>query len=74
LRPGLSLGVFETQAAADAALAALTQRGVRTARVLPERAEVRGLLLRLPAADEALRAKVAALQPLLADKALTPCP
>ena len=74
LRPGLSLGGFETQAAADAALAALTQRGVRTARVLPERAEVRGLLLRLPAADEALRAKVAALQPLLADKALTPCP
>ncbi len=74
LRPGLSLGAFETQAAANARLAALTQRGVRTARVLPERAEVRGLLLRLPAADEALRAKAQALQPLLADKPLTPCP
>ncbi len=74
LRPGLSLGAYETPAAANAALAALAQRGVRTARVLPERAEVRGVLLRLPAADEALRAKVAALQPLLADKALSPCP
>ena len=74
LRPGLSLGAYETQASANAALAQLTQRGVRTARVLPERAEVRGVLLRLPAADEALRAKVEALQPLLADKALSPCP
>lgn len=74
LRPGLSLGDFETPAAANAALAALAQRGVRSARVLAERAEVRGVLLRLPAADEALRAKVEALQPLLADKALTPCP
>lgn len=74
LRPGLSLGAYDTPAAANAALAALAQRGVRTARVVPERAEVRGLLLRLPAADEALRAKVGALQTLLADKALTPCP
>ena len=74
LRPGLSLGAYATAAAADAALAVLIERGVRTARVLPERAEVRGLLLRLPAADEALRAKVEALQPLLADKALSPCP
>ena len=74
LRPGLSLGGYETQAAANAALAALVQRGVRTARVLPERAEVRGVMLRLPAADEALRLKVEALKPVLADKALSPCP
>ncbi|MHB8950430.1 MAG: SPOR domain-containing protein [Rhodoferax sp.] len=74
LRPGLSLGAYETPAAANAALAALARRGVRTARVLPVRAEVRGVLLRLPAADEALRAKVAVLPPLLADKALSPCP
>lgn len=74
LRPGLSLGGFETQAAANAALAALVERGVRTARVLTERTEVRGLLLRLPAADEALRAKIEALPSMLADKALTPCP
>jgi len=74
LRPGLSLGGYETQAAAKAALAALVQRGVRTARVLPERAEVRGVMLRLPAADEALRGKLDALKPVLADKALSPCP
>lgn len=74
LRPGLSLGAYETQAAANAALAALVQRGVRTARVLPERAEVRGVMLRLPAADEALRGKLDALKPVLADKALSPCP
>ena len=74
LRPGLSLGGYETQAAANAALAALVQRGVRTARVLPERAEVRGVMLRLPAADEALRGKLDALKPVLADKALSPCP
>lgn len=74
LRPGLSLGGFETRAAANAARAALARRDVRSTRVLAARAEVRGVLLRLPAADEALRAKVEALQPLLADKALTPCP
>jgi hypothetical protein len=74
LRPGLSLGGYETQVAANAALADLVQRGVRTARVLPERAEVRGVMLRLPAADEALRGKLDALKPVLADKALSPCP
>ncbi|NDP38691.1 MAG: SPOR domain-containing protein [Rhodoferax sp.] len=74
LRPGLSLGGFETEAAANAALATLVERGVRTARVLPERAEVRGVLLRLPAADDALRGKMEDLKPVLADKALIPCP
>jgi hypothetical protein len=74
LRPGLSLGGYETEAAAIAALATLVERGVRTARVLPERAEVRGVLLRLPAADGALRGKMEDLKPVLADKALIPCP
>jgi hypothetical protein len=74
LRPGLSLGAYETQAAANAALLALVQRGVRTARVLPERSEVRGVMLRVPAADEALRVKLDALKPVLADKTLSPCP
>lgn len=74
LRPGLSLGGFETQGAANAALAALVQRGVRAARVLPERAVGPGVLLRLPAVDEALRIRFEALKPVLADKALTPCP
>ncbi|WP_394756537.1 SPOR domain-containing protein [Rhodoferax sp.] len=74
LRPGLSLGGFETQAAAQAALAAVVERGVRTARVLPERAAGQGVLLRLPAVDETLRPRLEALKPVLADKALTPCP
>lgn len=74
LRPGLSLGGFDTEAAANATLATLVQRGVRTARVLPERAEVRGMQLRVLAADEALRRKLEDLKPVLADKALIPCP
>lgn len=70
---GLSLGGFETQAAANTELAALSRRGVRTARVLQERAEVRGITLRLPAADDALQARLEALKPVLAGKVLSPC-
>lgn len=73
LQGGLSLGGFETQTAATAQLDALSQRGVRTARVLQERAELRGLMLRLPAADSALRARLEALTPALAGKSLSPC-
>jgi hypothetical protein len=73
LAPGLSLGGFGTQAAANEALAALIQRGVRTARVLQERAEARGLLLRLPSVDEALRARLDGLTPVLAGNPWTPC-
>jgi hypothetical protein len=70
---GLSLGGFDTQAAAQAALAGLNRRGVRTARVVQEHPEVRGTLLRLPAVDEALRARLDELKPALAGKALRPC-
>lgn len=70
---GLSLGGFETQAAAQAALEVFSRRGVRTARVVQERAEVRGTLLRLPAADEALRARLDELKPVLAGLVLRPC-
>ncbi|MDF1483915.1 SPOR domain-containing protein [Ramlibacter sp. H39-3-26] len=73
LEPGLSLGSFATQAEAQDALAALTQRGVRTARVQQERAEVRGFTLRLPAVDAALRPQLDALRPALAGKALRAC-
>lgn len=74
LQLGLSLGGFDTRAEAQAALDALSRRGVRTAQVVPERAEVRGTRLRVPAADAALRVKLDALKPLLADKAFRPCP
>lgn len=73
LQWGLSLGGFETQAAADAALDALNQRGVRTARVVQERAELHGMMLRLPAVDDSLRARLGELKPALAGKALSPC-
>lgn len=73
LEPGLSLGGFETQAQADAALEALTQRGVRTARVVQEHAEVHGTMLKLPAADDALRAQLEGLGSVLAGKSLRRC-
>lgn len=73
LEPGLSLGAFDSQAAANQRLEVLSQRGVRTARVLQERAEARGLQLRLPAVDEALRPRLEELRTALAGKPLRPC-
>jgi len=70
---GLSLGGFNTQTAATAALDVFSRRGVRTARVVQEREEVSGTLLRLPAADEALRARLDELKPVMAGKAWSPC-
>jgi len=70
---GLSLGGFNTQTAATAALDALSRRGVRTARVVQEQAEVRGVMLRVPAADDALRARLDELTPALVGKVWSPC-
>ena len=58
LLPGLVLGRAETAAAANAALADLQQRGVRTARVLTLRTATPLLVLRLPAADATLRERL----------------
>lgn len=74
LEPGLSLGAHSSEAAATQALAELTARGVRTARVLQEQPEQRGQWLRLPAASAALRARVEAMRPALAGRALQSCP
>lgn len=73
LAPGLSLGAFETQAQAQAELKTLQRRGVRTAKVVQERAELRRSLLRIPAADEALKAKLEELKPALGDQPLRSC-
>jgi len=73
LAPGLSLGHFTSQAAAESELARAATHGVRTARVLLERAEVRGHLLRLKAVDASLKAQLEALKPQLAGKALLAC-
>lgn len=73
LEPGLSLGGFDSQAAATQHLERLAQRGVRTAKVQQERPEVRGQVLKLPSADDAQRARLDELKPLLAGKALRAC-
>lgn len=71
--PGLALGTFSTQEAAEQGLRDLGRKGVRTARVEPERGEVTSYVLRLPAVTEAQRAEVAALGSALAGKPLQAC-
>ena len=61
LQPGLSLGRYDERAAADAALATLAERGVRTARVVTLRAPQQQTMLRVAAADAATRARLAGL-------------
>lgn len=73
LMPGLSLGHFASQADANAGLSQVILRDVRTARVLQERPEVRGQLLKLASADAPLLAQLDTLKPLLAGKALLAC-
>ena len=73
LEPGLSLGRFSTEDAAQRGLSNLAAKGVRTARVVQERPDAPGFMLRLPTVDEALRAQVEALRPALAGKTLRPC-
>ena len=73
LQPGLSLGRHPSAEAADAALAALAQRGIRTARVVPAPQRLGpSTLLRLPAADAALRERLAS-QRLPGGLAWRPC-
>jgi hypothetical protein len=73
LEPGLSLGGFASQAEAGRQLEALAQRGVRTAKVVQERPEARGQLLKLSAVDDTLRARLDELKPVLGGKNLRPC-
>lgn len=73
LRFGLSLGHFDSEEAASTALADLAKRGVRSARVLQDQPAASGMMLRLPAVDDALRSRLDALKPALANKPLLPC-
>jgi hypothetical protein len=70
---GLSLGGFETEAAAKAELARLAPKGIRTAKVAQEREEGELSVLKLPAVTELLRAKLTELKPVLAGKPLERC-
>lgn len=73
LQPGLSLGGFDTQAQANVELARMQARGIRTARVVQERAESRGQMLRLPALTADMKARLADTKAALAGKSLHAC-
>ena len=73
LEPGLSLGRFSSEEAAQRGLTQLNAKGVRSARVVQERLDTPGFVLRLPQADAALRAQGIALRGALAGKDLRPC-
>lgn len=72
LEPGLSLGRFSSEEAATRELTQLVRQGVRSARVVQERPDKHGFVLRLPAATPALRAQLEAL-PAFAAKPLRAC-
>ncbi|MDW5441111.1 SPOR domain-containing protein [Polaromonas sp. SM01] len=73
LAPGLALASFPLQADADKELARIATKGVRTARVVQERAETHGHTLKLAAVDPAQHARLDALKPQFEGKALQPC-
>jgi hypothetical protein len=70
---GVSLGGYDTQAAADASLEALNKRGVRTAKVVQERAEQRGEIFKIAAVTDAIKARLEDLKPVLAGKTFRSC-
>jgi hypothetical protein len=70
---GIALGAYELQLQADAALKTLSDRGVRTARVVQDLPPVQGFRLRLPAVDAALKAKLTAVQAALPGQVLQSC-
>ena len=72
--PGLSLGVFTSEEAANTALQEVTQRGVRSARVVQERSDVLTYRLRLPAVSSADQAALDAIKAALPGKTLDVCP
>lgn len=71
--PGLALGTFSSEEAAEQGLQDVAKKGVRTARVALERAEGSAWTLRLPAITDAQRATVAGLGAALAGKRLQRC-
>lgn len=73
LEPGLSLGRFSTEEAAQRGLSHLSGKGVRSARVVQERRELPGFMLRLPNADARVKLRAQALGGALAGKTLREC-
>jgi hypothetical protein len=74
LEPGLSLGRFESQAQADARMADLAKRGVRTARVINITPPAPVHTLRFAQADASLQRTLAGLKDKLpGEKGFSPC-
>lgn len=73
LGPGLALGTFSSEAAAEQGMQDLRPKGVRTARVAQERPESTSLALRLPSVTEAQRDLVDGLAQRPADKTWLAC-
>lgn len=73
LGPALALGTYYSEEAAQQGLRDLNRKGVRTARVVQERAESSAWSLRLPAVTEAQRTTVAGLGAAMAGKRLQAC-
>ncbi len=67
LQPGLALGTFPTEAAANQALRDATRNGIKNAKVVTERPETRQHTLTLPQATPALQGSVRGINSGLAD-------
>jgi cell division protein FtsN len=73
LAPGLALGTYSSEAAAQQALQQAERGSVRTAKVVQERAEAVSFTLRLPAITATQRAAVDGLGDAMAGKVLRAC-
>lgn len=73
LADGFALGRFDQRTAADRALEQLTQRGVRTARVVETEAPSTLHMLRADKADKALAAQLSALKSDALGRGFVPC-
>ena len=74
LAPGLSLGSHASEAEAQAALAALNLRGVRSARVLEDAPTLAGYRLQLQGSADSLQALLTELNATQGSKPLIACP
>jgi cell division protein FtsN len=73
LTPGIAVGTFSSEQAANEGLQQAERRGVRTARVVQERAESLSFNLRLPAITENQRQRIDALGPAMGGRTLQRC-
>lgn len=73
LEPGFSVAAYTSEERAKASAERLTARGVRSAKVVQERAEGAATYLRFPALPQSMRPQIIAIQSVLAGKALMPC-